>query len=138
MDELCVQVASCNRRRLRLERRIKRSYGKLERRFTHYLQLALIAKLYVQLTASGSRKQNVEMAGRLGMTVAQIRDTIHHARREGLLSSTRKQGASGGELTPKAMEMLRYETDTKAGIEALLRGHKMNVRKRKKSPADYT
>ena len=84
-------------------------------------KLALIARLYVQAQERGSRRQNAEVAQALGMRSSQVRDAIHRARRQGLLTATRKQGASGGELTPKAVVLLRQAEEDEASEQAAKR-----------------
>src|SRR5262249_7365956 len=69
-------------------------------------RLASIAQSYVQASAMGSKRQNAHVAARLNMTIAQVRDAIHWARKKGLLSETRGRGVPGGELTPKAIALL--------------------------------
>lgn len=75
------------------------------------VRLARIAHAYVKALSRGSLRPNEDVAAQLGIRKAsQVRDAIHMARRKGLLSSTRKRGVPGGELTAKAIELLRAES----------------------------
>ncbi len=96
--------------------RIVKSYGRRGRLGPGNARLARIASLYVEALNRRSRTQNVDVARQLKMEGSQVRDAIHLARQKGLLSSTRQRGVPGGELTPKAVELLRS-----ADIEATAR-----------------
>jgi hypothetical protein len=70
-------------------------------------RLALVAKLYVAALSRGSRTPIADVARQFrAKKASQVRDAIYLARRKGFLSATREQGVPGGELTPKAIELL--------------------------------
>jgi hypothetical protein len=96
-------------------RKIADSYRRLAARGGGDVKLARIAGLYAEALKRRSKRQNADVARQLGMKVSQVRDAIHLARRKGLLSSTRKQGVPGGELTPRAVEMLQIAESTADG-----------------------
>jgi hypothetical protein len=130
MDGYCVRIAKAIRTRAQGERKFNRGYSRLENRYRQLLHLAEIAQLYVGELERGSRKQHAEIAARLDLNVSQVRDAIHRARKENLLSSTRTQGTAGGELTPLALELLAHRSNVKGGIEAYIRAYEMRGKKR--------
>jgi hypothetical protein len=67
--------------------------------------VAEIAAQYADAVASGERSPIVKIATR-EIGAPTIRDIIHRARRQGLLTVT-FQGRGGGQLTPKAKNILR-------------------------------
>ena len=81
------------------------------------VRLARIAQRYVAALTRGSRTQNADVARQLRITNAQVRDAIHRARKQGLLSPTGKQGVPGGELTSRALEILERASDAAARVE---------------------
>jgi CRP-like cAMP-binding protein len=94
----------------RLERLTRQRDALLTRREARGdVRLARIANYYVEASSRGSRTQNADVAKQLAMTPSQVRDAVHRARLQGLLSFTAKQGVAGGELTPKALELLRAQ-----------------------------
>jgi hypothetical protein len=82
------------------------------------VRLASIAAQYVRVLSSGSRKSNVDVAQRLGLSVSRVRDAVCQARRRGLLSPTCKRGVPGGELAPRAVELLRVAAETRGALQA--------------------
>src|SRR5678816_3153782 len=77
------------------------------KRLTGEVRLAWIARCYVEALRRGSRRQNADVARQLHLSEPQVRDSVLWARRKGLLSKTEKQGLPGGELTPRAIELLK-------------------------------
>jgi hypothetical protein len=69
-------------------------------------RLAVVAYCYSEACVS-SRAPIQEVSVRLRMKPAKVRDDVIAARRKGLLTGTRKQGAPGGQLTEKCIEILR-------------------------------
>ena len=107
LDSLAEKLASIHRRRADLdtqEKALDRTVKGLRRGDA---RLAQIASCYVKVLGEGSRRANVEVARQLQMKVSQVRDAVHLARKNGLLTAARKQGAPEGELTPKAIALLK-------------------------------
>lgn len=69
-------------------------------------RLALIARLYVEALGQRSRRPNADVALKLKLRSSAVRDAIHRARKHGLLSTTDREGRSGGELTAQALDLL--------------------------------
>ena len=88
---------------LRQRRNRKRGRGRPARPLA---RLAIVAYCYSEACAS-SRAPNQDVALRLRMKPANVRDDVIAARRKGLLTSTRKQGAPGGRPTETCLEILR-------------------------------
>jgi hypothetical protein len=76
---------------------------------TGKMRLARIADLYVRALEAASRRPNVDVAKRLGISSSAVRDAVHHARVQGLLTKTRKNGVVGGELTATAVALLKLD-----------------------------
>lgn len=91
----------------RMAKSLRRSYDRQNRLGRGDVRLARIARLYVQALEGRSRTPTVDVARQVRMKDSQVRDATHLARRRGLLSATRKQGRPGGELTAKAVELLK-------------------------------
>lgn len=66
---------------------------------------AEIARRYVEALASGSHRPRVDVARALGLTVDQIRDALHEARRREYLTDA-DHGKAGGQLTELAKAIL--------------------------------
>jgi hypothetical protein len=79
------------------------------------LRLAQVAQLYVDALNRRSRRPNAEVAAQLKISVSAVRDAIHQAREQQLLSRPRQQGVMGGELTRKAPELLGGQGGREAG-----------------------
>ncbi len=75
------------------------------------LRYAHIAAAYVARIQAGSRRAlaDIASASRGALSVAQVRDAVHAARRRGLLTATTTQGRPGGQLTRRAEAILRAE-----------------------------
>lgn len=69
------------------------------------LDYAVLASKYLDKIVAGSAKPVKELAAVLNMPAPRLRDLIHESRRRGLLTSM-PRGQAGGELTPKALELL--------------------------------
>jgi hypothetical protein len=77
---------------------------------------AQIAAAYIEALKTGSRKPNEAVAKRLGLKTTAVRDAVHRARRDGLLTQTVRaghQGVYGGELTQKAIDLLTRQAPVK-------------------------
>ncbi len=72
---------------------------------------AELARDYVDLIHSGSPRPNAEIAKRRKLKSPKVRDMIHEARKRGLLS-TKAWGRPGGQLTPRALELLESTNKT--------------------------
>lgn len=84
------------------------------------------AQAYFERLAAGSRRPIKDLAQRPPRTIkgyvsdgdrvseATVRDIIHEARERGLLTRSPK-GRAGGELTPKAIRMLKSESNRRQG-----------------------
>src|SRR5262249_43177109 len=87
-----------------------RSLSKASRAIAKRVQaedrLLVLAATYVDVLDQGSRRPTADCAGRLGLSVSQVRDAVHQARVQGLLSASRGQGFAGGKLTQTALERL--------------------------------
>src|SRR5262249_45112408 len=110
LDALCEKIARIRRVQKGAQNKVnalkkviaERSARRISRRARGWLgeaNLVRIAFVYVNALGRGSRKANIDTAESLKLETWQVRDAIHHARRKGLLSATRTQGAGGGELT---------------------------------------
>ncbi len=75
------------------------------------LRLARIARLYSDGVAAGRGRLDVEIGQLLHRKPEHIRDDIHAARREGLLTEGPGRGRSGGTLTSKARGLLDDEAN---------------------------
>jgi hypothetical protein len=73
---------------------------------TRTQRLALVAQLYATGLAEGRTRIVAEIALRSGRKAPHVRDDVYAARREGLLTEGRGHGRIGGELTPKARDIL--------------------------------
>jgi hypothetical protein len=69
------------------------------------LDYALVAAKYV--SHLGSHQPVVDVAKDLHLSTSQVRNILYQARRRGLLTGKDRQGKAGGDLTPKALELLR-------------------------------
>jgi hypothetical protein len=69
---------------------------------------AEVAALYVKACSSGSRRPLADLAKRLGYSESRLRSILNAARseRRGLLTKA-PRGRHGGELTPKALDLLQ-------------------------------
>ncbi|MGL6235699.1 MAG: hypothetical protein ACRC20_10170 [Segniliparus sp.] len=67
--------------------------------------LALLAQEYVSAVNRNQAKPNDHLAEMVGKTVSTIRGHLWQARKQGLLTGT--PGRAGGQLTPKAQEILK-------------------------------
>jgi transposase-like protein len=65
-----------------------------------------LAQQYLERCKAGSRSPVKDLAKAHGMTEVAARAALHRARQRGLLSR-QKQGKAGGELTPRAKNLLR-------------------------------
>jgi hypothetical protein len=70
-------------------------------------QIVRIASAYVKALRSGSKTPTALCARRLGMRPSKIRDAVHQARSLGFLTKSRGQGYAGGELTAKALVLVK-------------------------------
>ena len=70
-------------------------------------RLAETAGLYVRARQAGERAPNKTVAEWQGRSAQAVRDDIHEARQEGLLTKTKGFGYSGGSLTPTAVAILK-------------------------------
>jgi hypothetical protein len=91
-DEGLKQVAEESRRHPRRRGRPDPFYAK-------------VAAEYVAEVESGNRRPVRALAQRLGSSAEYVRQVLTEARRRGFLTTTRR-GVPGGELTPKARELL--------------------------------
>jgi hypothetical protein len=112
LDELCVWFTGNHRRKERVARRLANLERRLERELRldqGDIRLARIASCYADVLNQGSRKPNADVATRLGLKVTEVRDAIFRARQKGLLKSSRRRqrGIAGGELTLRAIALLR-------------------------------
>jgi hypothetical protein len=73
-------------------------------------RLARTAQLYVAAREDGHRAPVRRVAELQERIPASVRDDIHEARLEGLLTKTRGYGHAGGTLTPRARQVLREAT----------------------------
>ena len=71
--------------------------------------LATVAAAYAERVASGSRRVGAEVAEYFDETREWVRDRVHRARKEGILSPSPGQGRSGGVLTSKGLKLLRQQ-----------------------------
>jgi hypothetical protein len=62
-----------------------------------------------------SRAPNRDLEARYGFRSSWIRDTVHEARRRGLLTEPPGPGIAGGALTPRALEILGAEPAMREG-----------------------
>jgi hypothetical protein len=69
-------------------------------------RLAATAALYVEAIGAGRRDPNESVAEAQGRPMRAVRDDIYAARREGLLTGSVRRGRPGGQLTPRAHEIL--------------------------------
>ncbi len=69
-------------------------------------QLARVAECYVGAIEAGSRRPNVKVMEKFGLSSQKARDKVFAARRARLLTRPRKQGAPGGALTEMARAYL--------------------------------
>jgi hypothetical protein len=69
------------------------------------LDYALVAAKYI--SHLGSRQPVVDVAEELYLSTSQVRNILYEARTRGLLTG-KGQGKPGGELTPKALDLLRH------------------------------
>jgi len=69
-------------------------------------RLAALAAYYVEALNRGSRSPIVDVANKVDRDPKQVRDDLHAARREELLTPTGR-GTAGGELTTKAKALLK-------------------------------
>jgi hypothetical protein len=67
---------------------------------------ASVASMYAYALDQGSHHPVVDVAERMRLSRARVRDLLHEARRRGLLTSP-PQGHAGGELTARADEILK-------------------------------
>lgn len=67
---------------------------------------AKLAREYAERVAEGSPRPTADVARRRKLPTPKVRDMLHEARRRGLLSPT-GQGRPGGELTAKALDILK-------------------------------
>jgi hypothetical protein len=72
-------------------------------------EFAELAEQYVDARGRGSTRPTADVARERGYDVAHIRDGIHEARERGLLTRPATKGRAGGELTPRARELLEQE-----------------------------
>lgn len=70
-------------------------------------RLARTAQLYLEARAGGDRAPVQRVAALQERTPSSVRDDVHQARLEGLLTRTRGYGHAGGELTKRAIEVLQ-------------------------------
>lgn len=111
LDLACLRISKARQRRRFAEARIQRLTATIEARRGRgakpvLLRLALVAQAYVAAYQSGFGSENRTVARDLGLKPEQVRDFVSRARRTGLLTASRKQGAAGGELTPRALRIL--------------------------------
>lgn len=85
------------------------------------LKLLPIAEAYVACLRRRSRRPTADCAQQMGLSGSQVRDAVHQARKQGLLTSSRGQGFAGGELTPRALALLQHyrATQRRRGIRNL-------------------
>lgn len=69
-------------------------------------RLARTAQLYLEARSNGHRAPSRHVAELQDRKPAAVRDDIHEARLEGLLTRTRGYGHPGGQLTPRALALL--------------------------------
>ena len=70
-------------------------------------ELARIARAYVRRLEVGSLRPIADVATRYSLERSVVRDVLHRARQQGLLSKALSAGRAGGQLTPQARELLR-------------------------------
>jgi hypothetical protein len=68
-------------------------------------EYAEIAALYVDTIGSGT--EALDVAKKLGYSAEQVKGFLYQARRRGLLTWAPSKGKAGGQLTPKAIELLK-------------------------------
>jgi len=148
LDSCCDELARTYRERQRLAAELKRWRRTRTRFISTYTRraeaaqrLARIAASYVQVRKMGSRRSNAEVARLLGLRVNQVRDAIHVARRKGLLSPTLKQGSAGGELTPRALDLLKadnaFATTARQIIDSTVQKIRAEMRGKAKTRQNY-
>lgn len=103
-------------------RRARREGGQLERlaqalhirplteSSTRLHRLATLAAHYTEALDAGSRKPVQDVADKLDMDPEHVRDGLHAARTEDLITRAGR-GRAGGELTDKALALLKEEEE---------------------------
>jgi hypothetical protein len=62
------------------------------------VRLARVALFYHLAVAEGDRRPNERVAAQFGLTASQVRDLVHEARYEGLLTASPGRGKAGGSI----------------------------------------
>lgn len=70
---------------------------------------ATVAAHYVEAIGGGSRTPIADVATKLGLDPEQVRDRVHAAREDGLLTRSSGRGRAGGSLTDAARSLLQED-----------------------------